>query len=298
LQRVWQSHWTGGQGRYWVISLGAIYKEWAMEKKEHESKLSSLLRLLKSYGSLAVAYSGGVDSTFLVASAKKALGDGVLAITARSPIHPKDDLNFAKAMAQEIGVRHIVVDTEELDDPRFRENTKERCYHCKRHILQKIAKLAQEQGIRVIAHGITLDDLKDHRPGIKAAEEMGIVSPLAEAGFTKKELRAHMRNMGLVGWDKPPSPCLASRIPYGHEITLEKIGQVRKAERFLKSLGHRLVRVRNWDGLAVIELDPSRLKEPLDTNQRNAIVEELKKIGFKAVALDLEGYETGKLNRF
>jgi len=269
-----------------------------MEKKENESKLASLLRLLKSYRSLAVAFSGGVDSTFLVACAKKALGEGVLAITARSPIHPKDDLNFAKAMAHELGVRHIVLDTEELEDPKFRENTKDRCYHCKKHIFEKIVKSAKEQGINTVAHGITLDDLKDHRPGIKAAEEMGIVAPLVEAGFTKKDLRANMRNMGLVGWDKPASPCFASRIPYGHAITLEKIGQVRKAERALKSLGYKLVRVRNWDGMAVIEVDPSMLTKPVELSQRKLIVEELKKIGFKVVALDLEGYESGKLNRF
>lgn len=263
-----------------------------------ESKLGALLRLLKSYQSVAVAYSGGVDSTFLVACAKKALGNNVVAITARSPIHPKEDLNFAKAMAEQLGVRHLVVDTEEIKDPDFIKNTVERCYYCKKEMFKKILKMAEEEGIRTVIHGLTVDDLSNHRPGIRAAEEMGVLAPMVEVGFTKKDIRANLRNMEIVGWDKPASPCLATRIPYGHEITLEKIGQVRKAEKYLKGLGHKIVRVRNWDGLAVVEVEENRVQELVTPKTRHELLRSFQELGFKTVAVDLEGYKMGKLQRF
>lgn len=269
-----------------------------MEAHKRESKLKVLLKVLKGYESVLVAYSGGVDSTFLLACAKKALNGNAMAVTARSPVHPKEDLSFAKAMAKELGVRHVVVDTDELKDEAFKANTLERCYYCKKEMFKKIIRIAHEEGIRVVAHGVTLDDLSDYRPGIRAAEELGILSPLVEVGFAKKDVRANLRSMGIVGWDKPASPCLATRIPYGQEITLEKLGQVKKGERFLRSMGHKIVRVRNWNGLAVLEVEPSRIQEVVDLSRNGELLDVFKKIGFQSVALDLEGYRMGKLNRF
>lgn len=263
-----------------------------------ESKLGALIRILKTYQSVAVAYSGGVDSTFLTACAKKALGDNAIAITARSPIHPKEDLQFAKAMAEQIGIRHLMVDTDELKDPEFVRNTKERCYYCKKEMFQKILKAAAEEGISTVVHGITVDDLSDHRPGIIAAEEMGVLAPMVEVGLGKKEIRKALRTMNIIGWDKPASPCFVTRIPYGHEITLEKIGQVRKAEKYLRTLGFKILRVRNWDGLGVIEVEQERIGEFIDQKKRDGVIEAFQGLGFKVVAIDLEGYKMGKMNRF
>ncbi len=262
------------------------------------SKLKKLLKILKGHQSMLVAYSGGVDSTFLLACAKRALGDNVVAVTATSPIHAKDDLKFAKAMASELKARHVIVETNELSIKEFTRNDKDRCYYCKKEIFRHILQVGKEEGVNVVAHAITMDDLGDYRPGIKAAEELGMIAPLLEAGFTKKDVRANLKRMGIVGWDKPPSPCLATRIPYGQEITLDKLGQIHKAERFIKSLGQRLVRVRHWGKMAVVELDPKEVQKFLDPKSRAKLIDGLKALNFEIIAIDLEGYKTGKLNAF
>jgi uncharacterized protein len=259
-----------------------------------QAKLNQLSQLLRQMGSVAVAYSGGTDSAFLLKVARDTLGEAVLALTADSPSQPRAEQEAARAIAKALGVRHVVLLTPELEDPRYLANTPERCYICKGHILDVLMSYAQTAGFRYIVDGTNADDLSDHRPGRRAAVERGIRSPLQEVGLIKTEIRVLSREHGLPNWDKPSAACLASRIPYGTPITVEALAQIERAESYLHSQGFRQVRVRHHGTIARLELEPADLARAVD--QRRQIVAALRQVGFAYVALDLAGFRSGSLN--
>jgi uncharacterized protein len=261
------------------------------------TKKKRLAEILKAYGRLVVAFSGGVDSTFLLAAAKEALGDRVTAVTADSPIHSRREIREALATAKALGVEHIVVPFAELTAPGFAANPPDRCYTCKQLIFSEIIRMAASMGVERVAHGVNLDDLGDYRPGQKAAEEMGVAAPLVEAGLNKADIRALSRRMGLPTWNKPSMACLASRIPYGRPITPEALKMVEAAEEILQGLGFSGCRVRHHGDVARIELAARDVNRAVRTGVRSRIVEGLKAVGFTHVAVDLEGYVPGSLNR-
>lgn len=260
-------------------------------------KKRRLIEILKSYSTLAVAFSGGVDSTFLIAAAREALGGGVTAVTVDSPIHSRREIREARAIAKDLGVKHIVLPFGEITAPGFATNPPERCYTCKQLIFAEIIRVAASLEIRRVAHGVNMDDLEDYRPGLKAAQEMGVAAPLAEAGLTKADIRALSRKMQLPTWNKPSMACLASRIPYGRPITREALMMVEMAEESLLQLGFDGSRVRHHGAVARIEVAPRDMKKALHREMRAEILKRLKQIGFKHVAVDLEGYVQGSLNR-
>lgn len=249
---------------------------------------------LTRLGRVAVAFSGGVDSTFLCKVARDVLGEGALAITAVSETLAGEELAAAKRLAQEIGIRHVVVEARELDDAEFRANPPDRCYHCKKVRFTILRRVADEMGFPVLAEGANADDLSDYRPGLVASEEMSVVRPLLEAGLAKSEIRELSRELGLSTWDKPAMACLASRIPYGTPITAGKLGEIELAERYLRELGFRVVRVRHHGNLARIEVGAEERAALL--SRADEIDQRLKTTGFKFVTLDLAGYRTGSLN--
>ena len=262
-----------------------------------KEKRQRLVGILEAYDVLAVAFSGGVDSTFLLAVAKDVLGERVLAITATSAIHSRTESLAAAEIAMTLGVTHRVVASREMDLPEFVANPASRCYVCKRHVMAEVVRIAAEMGIAHVAHGVNVDDLGDFRPGLKAAEEMGLLAPLVEAGLTKADIRTLSRRMGLTTWNKPSMACLASRIPYGTVITPENLRMVEDAEVFLHGLGFVGCRVRHHGAVARIELAQRDLKKALTAPARTAIVQRMREIGFRYVAVDLEGYVMGSLNR-
>jgi len=261
-----------------------------------QAKMDKLQNILTDMGSVLIAYSGGVDSTFLLGAAKRALQDKVVALTARSSTYPSSELQEAIQIAGELNVRHVVVDSEELDIPGFRENPPDRCYYCKSELFTKALSVAKEHGVAVVCDGTNFDDEGDFRPGIRAACDLGVRSPLKEAGLTKDDIRALSRDMGLPTWNKPALACLSSRFPYGEEITADKLSMVEKAEAFLRSLGYRQLRVRHHGNMARIELAPEELKKFLQSGEAKKVADELKSIGYTYVTLDLEGYRTGSMN--
>lgn len=268
-----------------------------MNEEVARSKKENLVSHLKNLDSLLVAYSGGVDSSFLLAVAHEVLGEKVVAVTARSVIHPSREGKDATAFTGKSGLRHLVFDSEEMSLPEFVANRPDRCYHCKRHLIQALFKFAREHGIRHLAHGANTDDLKDYRPGFRAADEAGVLAPLIDAQLNKEEIRFLSKEMGLPTWDKPPMPCLASRIPYGIPITEGKLKMVEEAERFLLDQGFREVRVRHHGAVARIEVGSAEREKVMANGLRQATVDKFRKIGFEHVALDLEGYLAGKMNR-
>ncbi len=253
------------------------------EKKER------LMSLLGQFPALAVAFSGGVDSSFLLASAYKVLGENILAVTAESPIHPKREIRSAIAFAEKLGVRLVRFRSDEMNIPEFTANSKQRCYICKKHLFERIAEIATQSGIYHIAHGANMDDLNEFRPGFKAAEEMGIFAPMIEAGLSKSDIRALSREMGLDTHNKPAMACLATRIPYDVPISLHRLNMIENAEEVLYSLGIRGSRVRHHESLARIEVMPEDFDAVL--THRNHIVGQFKIIGFSYVSLDMEGYK-------
>jgi pyridinium-3,5-biscarboxylic acid mononucleotide sulfurtransferase len=261
------------------------------------NKRQVLVRNLKGLGSVLVAFSGGMDSAFLLALAREALGEDVLAVTAHSPIHPPREWKEARAFASELGVPHLVVQSDEMALPEFVSNPVDRCYHCKRRLLEILFRLASEKGMAHVAHGANLDDVDDFRPGSRAAEERGVIAPLLEARLTKEEIRFLSREMNLSTSEKPPNPCLATRIPYGTPITADRLKMVLESEEFLLGLGLKQVRVRHHGILSRIELDEEDMGKFLEGGLKQAVVQKLREIGFAHVALDLEGYKQGKLNR-
>ena len=263
---------------------------------EAAAKLHGLRDILQGMDAALLAYSGGVDSTFLLKVAGEVLGERVLAVTAVSPTYPRQEHARAVRIAHSLGARHIFVRTEELNDPRFCQNPPERCYHCKKELFGKLYDIAAREGVGVVMDGSNLDDCADYRPGRKAASEAGVRSPLVEARLRKAEIRALSRDMGLPTWDKPAMACLASRFPYGEPITRQQLQRVERAEDFLRQLGFAQLRVRSHGLLARIEVDAARVPELCKPELRQRVIKKLKGLGFLYVTLDLEGYRTGSLN--
>jgi len=263
-------------------------------ENDREVKLERLRAQLREIGSAAVAFSSGVDSTFLLRVAHEELGENVVAVTARSHSFPKRELDEAAAFCAREGVRHEIIDSEELDIPGFAENPPDRCYHCKKALFGKLIAFAQANGLAAVLEGSNMDDDGDYRPGRRAIRELGIRSPLHDAGLTKAEIRVLSKRMGLPTADKPSFACLASRFPYGEEITVDRLARVERAEQFLLDLGFRQVRVRSHGDLARIELCAVDIPEAIA--QREKIYDALKSFGFAYVTLDLQGYRTGSMN--
>jgi uncharacterized protein len=260
-------------------------------------KLDSLKKYIKSYDRVMVAFSGGADSTFLLKVCADELGrENVVAATGTSVTYTLDELRLARETAETLGVRHIVVDTDEMGNDSFSANTGLRCYYCKNHLYSKLTDIARSEGIDAIFDGNNLDDAGDYRPGLKAVAEWGILSPLIAAGLTKDEIRRHSREMGLVTWDRPANPCLASRIPYGSRITREKLEAVAEGEKFIRDLGFKIVRVRHHGAIARIEIPLQDMPRFFREDVRERVNARLKDLGFIWVAVDLEGYRMGSLN--
>jgi pyridinium-3,5-biscarboxylic acid mononucleotide sulfurtransferase len=261
------------------------------------NKLNQLKEIIKTYGKAAVAFSGGVDSTFLLKICMDVLGkENVVAVTASSETYTLTEVEFARSMASGLNANHIIFETDELSDKNFLSNGKDRCYFCKKNFYSKLIRIAGSENILYVIDGANSDDNKDYRPGIKAAFELGIKSPLMEAGFTKENIRRFSKEMGLCTWDKPANPCLASRLPYGSTITREKLLMVAQAEDFIRSLGFRITRVRHHDKIARVEVSSSEIARFCQDDIRNKVVKRLKEMGFTWVAIDLEGYRMGSLN--
>ena len=263
----------------------------AREKKE------ILVSMLKEMPSLLVAFSGGVDSSFLLAVAYDALKDRVIAATADSITFPSREKEEAIEFAAKLGVEHIVFQSDESTIPEFIANGADRCYFCKRSLSKELIGIAKERSIKNIAFAANIDDLKDYRPGIEAAKEIGIVSPLVEVKLSKGEIRFLSKEMGLSTWDKPAMACLASRIPYGTPITIEKLKTVEDSEDFLFRMGFKQLRVRHHGPVARIETSEMQFRRFLNKNIRKKVVERFKELGFKYVSLDLEGFVSGSMNR-
>lgn len=259
-------------------------------------KYTYLQDYLKSLGSKAVAFSGGVDSTFLLRVAHDVLGDNVLAVTAASCSFPERELREAKKFCEENGIRHVVCQSEELDIEGFRQNPVNRCYLCKHELFEKIGEIAAENHLAAVAEGSNMDDNGDYRPGLQAVKELGVKSPLRQAGLNKDEIRQLSRILGLPTWNKQSFACLSSRFVYGETISEEKLSMVDRAEQLLLDLDFHQVRVRIHDKLARIEILPEEFSRLLDDSVRNTIYDTLKSLGFTYVTLDLAGYRTGSMN--
>lgn len=260
-------------------------------------KMLLLQQKLRDLGRILIAYSGGVDSTFLLKAAVDTLGrENVLAVISTGPVLPRAELELARQLARQIGADLLEIETTEMDSPNFRANPVDRCFHCKSILFEHLEPIAARHNMRAILTGLNADDLSDYRPGIKAARKFGVQEPMAAAGLTKAEIRLLSKRCGLPTADKPASPCLASRIPYGEPVTPEKLRQIEEGETFLRSLGLRDCRVRHHGNLARLEVPCERIAEFAQPNVRAGIVQRFKEIGFTFVSLDLQGFRSGGLN--
>lgn len=257
-------------------------------------KYINLIEYLKKFPSVAVAFSGGVDSTFLLKAAKEALGQNVIAINVITPYVPSWEVIEAKETALEFGVNLEIIEAGILDS--IKNNPEDRCYHCKKFLFQSIINRAKILGINNVADGTNIDDTKEYRPGIKALKELNVVSPLKENNLTKAEIREFSRVLGISGWNKPACACFLSRIPYNTEITIEEINKIGSSEEYLRKLGFQGARVRSHKDIARIELNGKDVEKLFDSEMRKNIVKTIKDLGFTYVTMDLEGYKTGSLN--
>ncbi len=259
-------------------------------------KLLQLQGILQEMGSVLVAFSAGVDSAFLLQVASEVLGKDAVALTATSPTYLEDELEEAKALTKELGVKHIIIDSNELLIPNFAENPTNRCYYCKSELFGLCVVEAKKLGIAFVVDGTNIDDQKDIRPGKTAGDEKKVRSPLEEASLTKEEIRFLSKKAGLRTWKKPNLACLSSRFPYGTQITEDRLKMIKQAEKHLRSLGFIQFRVRYHNETARVEVAPDEMNTFLDSSIRESIVDEFKKIGFTYVTADLEGYRTGSMN--
>jgi uncharacterized protein len=261
-----------------------------------EDKYRRLLAVLRELESVVVAFSGGVDSTLLARAAKDALGDRAVLVTADSETYPAGELEEARRLAASIGLRHLVVRTEELANPEYARNGANRCFFCKEELFTHLAPIAEREGCRALVYGANVDDLGDHRPGMQSARQRGVRAPLIEAGLTKTEIRELSRTLGLATWDKPSFACLSSRFQYGDPITAEKLRRIDDAEAFLRTLGFRQFRVRHHDRLARIELAHEELGRLWEDDRHARVVARFRELGYVYVTVDLAGFQSGSAN--
>jgi len=262
-----------------------------------EEKLNQLKQIFAQMPQTLIAYSGGVDSSLVAYVAHLTLGDDALSVTAVSPSLLPEELEEAKEQAVLMRINHQIIETKEMEDANYSSNPVNRCYFCKSELHDKLKELAQVRGYPYIVDGVNLDDLQDYRPGIQAAKERGVRSPLAEVGISKAEVRELSRQLNLPWWNKPSSPCLSSRFPYGEEITVNKLERVGRAEIYLRKLGYQNVRVRSQEDVARIELPFERIQEFIAKEDISTLTKTFQSLGFIYVTLDLEGYRSGKLNQ-
>ena len=263
---------------------------------ELAAKEARLRERVRTFGSVIVAYSGGTDSAYLAYVATSELGPRALCVTADSASYPARHREIAVDLAARFQFHHEFIDTAEMENPAFRANEPDRCYHCKSELFGRLTRMARERGVAAVFDGANADDRGDYRPGRQAARELGVLSPLDEADLAKPEIRELSRRAGLPTWNEPASACLSSRIPYHSEVTPEKLAIIEQAENVLRSMGFRIFRVRHHDTLARIEVGPEEIARALDPATRDALVRDLKATGYKYVTLDLQGYRMGSLN--
>ena len=263
---------------------------------ELQAKSDALQARLGEAGRLLVAFSGGVDSSYLAWAANRALGGNALAVTAVSASYPRDHREMAEQVVRDFAIPHRFIETHEMRSDAYRRNAPDRCYHCKSELFDRMKELREQLGFEAVAYGVNTDDTGDFRPGHRAADERGVLSPFLDVGLSKREIRDLSREVGLPTADLPASACLSSRLPYGTEVTPERLSQVEEGERRLRALGFAQVRLRHHGELARVEVEPSELPKALDPAMAKQIAAAIKPLGFRYVSLDLEGYRTGSLN--